>query len=1488
MSSPEELIGIELTGFRGRYKLEKFLGEGLTANVYMATATWRDFSESEQVAVKVMRPGLGGQEAFRYRAEAMHLSELLSAKAEAAPIFYERFETGRVDAPEALALELIRGRKVVDLLLADGPFVELDGLSLGLQLAKLLHTLHQEIGRTYTDFKFENLWWQHSERQLKVTDWNVVSERGQLDRATVDLLRASRYLYTILTGGDAREQGGIVVTPFMHHPRWPVLSIACQNILRQGLHRYPDHRYQTAQEMVETLQRVLGYWQDAPDGLLLQVKRRIDAPYNRTTFEQAREILDVIRKREDQGGRLSLANQAQLDEFWNVVEERLNKEQNAIEIGWHQFNGGSWQEAERWFVQAIGENPWDLRSWRWREAARAGLVTSEYQGYKDDIAEGVDALNNGEYVRAEQRLTRYAIPALDGLVAEARLRRLLQEGVRLTTQGKGLVDQGMGDTGEADDIFNRAQRAFLGAADALNTVTPKDYREQLQQDPEIGDPAKRGRELVDQRRAAAAAAGLLLRGAEDKARNGDWPGAIQDLTAGLEAVPGEVRLLSACLRYGQEQLRIGQPHIASDLLALASRYDAPGARRWWRAAAGAAACSLLLGESRWIAGLDVLEETIALQMDAEVQNALAGPLQRALEAALASAAASASLPELLHLLTVPTAVARLDSGLTSWVEAIDQRWAELVALNIETRLPPHPVDVLEQAETAVKAAPSDAIKMQLAGRLIEPLTRALALVPASGDVNQATRALAGAERLLVASRELRASVWLADVESYRAELAQTQEMRREARFEEDRRLIESLMKAGDKWSLEQARERLEEAQRLTPAESSQAERLAVMQGRLAKLEDILLSGAERRNRIVSLLTGFDARLAQARSEPDFASLDKDLVEAQRQVQSLQDSDLIDTVTAKLNLERAIRNRRGEVERLEQVLAYTRARIGAADTLGDMPGGAAAKHSLWRQLNATAAVLLDAHPGHSDAVQAQQDYRQAVGALALLQRVAYVETVTAELGEPFQQYLQADAHYRAAQPERASQFLDNLSGDWQELEKVQNLSRRIDKGTKYLAHAERLKLIDPLDDRFDQELISVLRTDLPSDYLAKSGLDTWSQTRRTAAVQAWAGLSRHSAGTAPRLLSQLVAIDLAARLIGWAQQGKMLPENDTPFDVSPFVHKALTLHNDRDHSRSQVDNLLQELPLRLQPAGLGRQVETSAKEQLIDSVHTRRSSLVRLLAGVAGVLALLTLMAVIAGWLWPGFMPNSRPKLLAAAATATTNPPTPIVVRETVLVIQVATSTPQLTDTPTATPTQAVIPSPTEVPIYLDVNRIQGALTGINSPQRLPDVGSMTATVTISDVIGVLDDSDEGFVFNQEGVPGADLVNVADLGTLGNMHYLDLTTLTEENVPAYAWSPVTSVLTGTYRLLVFVPDQNGTADVGYKVELLKAGDQSLALAINETPQRLLSQARYTNAWVDVGAFKVVEPGGLRVLAKATPKNVAGDRAAFDAVAIIRMQ
>lgn len=733
MTPEDRLIGEVFQGQRGRYTLQRLLGAGLTAWVFEGQAELEG-SDPFPAAIKVMKPGLGAEEQRRFRAEAEHLAALLSARADAAPVYYEAFATGRADAPEALVLELMTGQKVEKLLEREGPFPEREGVALAVQLTGLLHTLHDQLRRTYTDFKFENLWWQREARTLKVTDWNVLSAPGDLSRVHVDLLRAARYVYTMLTGGEAQERGGRVITPFMRHPGWAQLSRATQGVLRRALHYNPEQRFKTASEMLKAWQKVQSFWEQDPARLWPEVEDLIGESYHRESYEKAREILDVLRRRLDAGdAAFRNDDAARLERLEAQVQQELNKEQTWLERGRHLFRGFSYVEAQNLFTRAQEDDPWNPVAWRWREAARVAHATTGFDRLVEDAMRGLDALDAGEHARAEDILRRLlpSAPGLDRLLREARARRLRAEAEGWAAEAQRLVEAGQGDTPEADAAFTKAQNAYQEAADALNGVTPEDFRRWLLED--LGDLAAQGRAFADARRSAAAQAGRKLREAEAAASVGDWDAAWRHLTAGLAAVPAERRLVDAAFRYGRARLLAGDLSRATDFLGLVIRQtpEAEEPRAWYRAATGASGVAAVLRAGEWREALALTTAALNLTAPAEAQAAAAEAMATAWHEALQRPGSAPDLAALRQGIEALARCAQVVPRLQPQADTALQQWPSLATAWITDHAGAwENATLVRQVEQALALTASEAQRKELASAFL-PLVR--------GRLEQGTR-----------------------------------------------------------------------------------------------------------------------------------------------------------------------------------------------------------------------------------------------------------------------------------------------------------------------------------------------------------------------------------------------------------------------------------------------------------------------------------------------------------------------------------------------------------------------------------------------------------------------------------------------------------------------------------------------------------------------------------------------------------------------------
>ena len=272
MSSSDTLIN---TLFDGRYRIVRKLGSGGMANVYLA----EDEDLGRRVAIKILNERYANDDLFieRFRREAK------SAAALSHPNIVSVYDRGEAEGTYYIAMEVIEGRSLKELIMTRGPLPIAQALSYTHEILEALRFAHRH-GIIHRDIKPHNI--LIGER-LKVTDFGIAragasqmteagsimgtaqylspeQARGAPVTASSDLYSAAIVLYEMLTGkvpftGDSAIE---IAMKHLNDPPKPPSKIRPEipeeldAVVLRALAKNPEDRYQTAEEFSEDLHRV--------------------------------------------------------------------------------------------------------------------------------------------------------------------------------------------------------------------------------------------------------------------------------------------------------------------------------------------------------------------------------------------------------------------------------------------------------------------------------------------------------------------------------------------------------------------------------------------------------------------------------------------------------------------------------------------------------------------------------------------------------------------------------------------------------------------------------------------------------------------------------------------------------------------------------------------------------------------------------------------------------------------------------------------------------------------------------------------------------------------------------------------------------------------------------------------------------------------------------------------------------------------------------
>jgi eukaryotic-like serine/threonine-protein kinase len=273
MATTDTLIN---TLFDGRYRILRKLGAGGMANVYLA----EDEELGRRVAIKILNDRYANDELFieRFRREAK------SAAALSHPNIVSIYDRGEAEGTYYIAMEVIEGRSLKELILTRGPLPIPQAIAFTLEILDALRFAHRH-GIIHRDVKPHNI--LIGGERLKVTDFGIAragasqmteagsimgtaqylspeQARGAPVTASSDLYSVGIVLYEMLTGkvpfgGDSAIE--IAMKHLNELPKppskiRPEIPAELDQVVLRALAKAPEDRYQTAEEFAEDLHRV--------------------------------------------------------------------------------------------------------------------------------------------------------------------------------------------------------------------------------------------------------------------------------------------------------------------------------------------------------------------------------------------------------------------------------------------------------------------------------------------------------------------------------------------------------------------------------------------------------------------------------------------------------------------------------------------------------------------------------------------------------------------------------------------------------------------------------------------------------------------------------------------------------------------------------------------------------------------------------------------------------------------------------------------------------------------------------------------------------------------------------------------------------------------------------------------------------------------------------------------------------------------------------
>jgi eukaryotic-like serine/threonine-protein kinase len=370
----------------GRYEIREIVGEGAMARVYKAY----DPEIDRTIAVKLLKSQLADDDQYRLR----FLREARAAGVLSHPNIVTIFDVGVDGTKPYIAMELIDGMTLGDVLRSDNHLTVKEIVEIGIQLSRALDYAHKK-GIIHRDIKPGNIMLIQETKTIKVADFGIcriddpegTEQAGQTQMGDVlgtpnymspeqvmgqkvdsrsDLFSVGVVLYKLLTNALPFEGDSVISVaykiakseaPPVQSLR-PDIPLTLRRIIERSLKKQPEKRFQTGEEFAQAL---IGVARELSEEETKKGKGRIPLGLRwammmvalvavtmtvTATFLYQRQYQAMMDQVQDYGGSLAKFISTQsavplLDEDWTAldvfIQETLGRQDfNYITIVDHQ------------------------------------------------------------------------------------------------------------------------------------------------------------------------------------------------------------------------------------------------------------------------------------------------------------------------------------------------------------------------------------------------------------------------------------------------------------------------------------------------------------------------------------------------------------------------------------------------------------------------------------------------------------------------------------------------------------------------------------------------------------------------------------------------------------------------------------------------------------------------------------------------------------------------------------------------------------------------------------------------------------------------------------------------------------------------------------------------------------------------------------------------------------------------------------------------